>query len=289
MRTKRTIKGLLMVFAMAMVLSLTGITAEAAKNSRSVTLLTGESVDCTVIGIGTIKSAKSNKSKVVAAKKSTYGAKLTGKKKGSAKVVLTGSRGGKFTYNVTVKKRDFKVKLETLTVNGDLIVSVKNNTSVNIDDFYLTLNMTDMSTGYMFKRSADIYCVGAKKTGYACMNTSSYASTIDWDHVTYTLNYRRGAAYKYTNYEKKVNVTAKESGNYVNITAKTKKKYNGNGTIYVGCEVTFYDAAGNRIDIKNARISLYKNQQSNTTQIYKPAGAVRWTVKKRIMLKDYVS
>ncbi|MCM1500605.1 MAG: hypothetical protein NC124_19255 [Clostridium sp.] len=102
---KNTLKAIFAMLVMVMLFSFTGITAEAA-TTKKLTLYVGEQFTYTYSGIGEIKSVKSSKKSVVAAKqtsskksvvaaKQTFGKynEITAKKKGSAIVTVKGTKG----------------------------------------------------------------------------------------------------------------------------------------------------------------------------------------------------
>lgn len=290
MKNRKSIKCLLAAFAMVMVLSLTGITANAATKTDSFTLLVGEKLPISYIGMGTIKSVSSSKSKVAKAQKKGSGIQITAKKAGKTNVTVKGSRGNTFIHKITVAKANFKVTPITFIPNtyggGDLVVSIKNNTPAGIDWFDVNFSFKNAAGVEVESRTFTAFYVGKKQTATGTVYISD-VSQVDFNQTSYTLKYRRSADAKYSNYAKKVKFSESRDGNYINITAKTKSKYKGNGTISIAYEITYYDAAGNIIDMSDYTASLSSTRQSNTTQIYVPSDAANYSINKRVQLRTY--
>lgn len=292
MKNRKPIKCLLAAFAMVMVLSLTGITANAATKSEKLTLLVGEQYKPVYIGMGTIKSVKSSKSKVANAKKKSGGIQITAKKAGKTNVTVKGSRGNTFIHKITVAKANFVVAPTDFIPDsyggGDLIVTLTNKTPVGVDWFDIDFIFKNAAGGEVKKSSKTIFYVGKKQKASASIYfTSSEVNQIDLSKTTYQISYRRSAEATYTNYVKKIKFSEKRQDNILYITAKPKKKYKGNGTIYLSYEVTSYDAAGNVIDFSENRGSLSSTRKSDTTPVYLNSNAVRYSIKKRVLLRTY--
>lgn len=280
---KKSIKCLIAMIVMVMAFTVTGVTAEAKTKTDKMTLLVGEKTGYTYIGMGSIKSVKSSKKSVVAAKKYKGGSLMTAKKAGKANVTVKGSRG-KWIHKITVKKASFKVNY-TRTADGDFIVSFKNNTSVYLDSAQVTLTFKDSAGNKVVDRTAYIEVLGPKQTGYDRITDPWYYDNIDYSKTTYTINYNRTIDASYKNYSKKVKFTESKSGNYINVKAKTS--YKGKGTIYIGYEAKFYDSNKKLIDVANYSTTLYNSSKSSTTQIYMPSDAASYKITKRVVLKTY--
>lgn len=281
-KMKNSVKGLVALFVMVMALSLAGITAEAATKTKKLTLFVGEKIEYSYIGIGTLKSVKSNKSKIVSAKKSKGHSIMQAKKVGKATVTVKGTRGT-FKYNITVKKPSFNVDIQPF---GDyVLVGVKNNTTEYFNDIDVSLTFYDANGNPVGQRTAYTHYVGSKKT--AVDKVLVYYDNVDLSKTTYSVAWNRSIDYKYKDYGKKVNWSSSQDGGKVHVTVSTS--YKGDGSVYAGFNVVFYDAVGNIVGYTADYYEyLYKNKKVDTTDIYMPDGAVRYEiVNKRAMLKEY--
>lgn len=283
-KSKKSFKGLALVMAMALTFGFTGITAQAQTKTSNITLLKGEKVNYSYIGLGTIKKVKTSNKKIVAAKKYQGGSRMTAKKVGKANITVTGTNGN-WIHKVTVKKPDFKVKYSS-TKDGDILVSLQNKTSVYVDNFTITLIFKDSQGNQVTTKSAYMYYVGPKAKAYEIVNNpAEYYSNIDLNKTTYKITYNRSADATYKKYSAVTFSDKKTSNNYIAANAKTK--YKGNGYIYIAYEVKFYDVNKNLIDVTCYTASLSKSVKSKTTEIYMPSSAASYKITKRVYLKNY--
>ena len=274
-------KCLLAFFVLAFVFVVNSVSVEAKTKTEKLTLFKGEKVSYYYIGLGSIKSVKSNKSNVVSVKKKNGSVYMTAKKTGSAKVTVKGSRGT-YVHKITVKNATFDVKLDTLNENY-LLVTVKNKTAGYFDSVDIDFTFRDANNNVIGEKKAYISAVGSKKTGYDTISTYNIKNA-DLSKVNYKITFYRNVDSKYKNYDKQVKYSDTKSGNYVKLT--TKSSYKGNGGIYAGFTVFFYDASGKLINIYDGYNYLYKNKKSQTVDIYIPSGVVTYKVVKRVYLKS---
>ena len=296
MKNMKTIKSVVAMLVMVLALGCVSITAEAATKKDSLTLYVGESVAYSYYGMGTIKSVKSNKSKIVKASKYKGGSKMVAKKKGTAKVTVKGTKG---TWITTVKvkaKPKFKVTL-TPRADGYLTVQFKNTSSVYVDSATVDITYKDAAGNVLGTDTEYFSCIGAKKTATGETYVYVYPydeESIDWSKTTYEVTYDRSINYKYSDYTKKVkfstSVGTNASGSKI-LNVKTKISYKGDNGIYAGYSVYFYDAAGNVCGIRDYYHYMSgskKKYRTNTTAISFPSDAVSYKlVNKRAFMKKY--
>lgn len=284
---KRTIKTVMMVLVFVMAFAMTGSVSEA--KTDKFTLFVGEEVGYSYIGMGTIKSVKSSKSKVVSAKKYKNGSWMVAKKAGKATVTVKGARGT-WKHNITVKKSDFKVNFSKMSGNDRYCqVSVANNTSGYFDTFKVEATFRDASGNELYTNTEYFKYVGKKKTANSSLYMGSYYDKVDLSKTTYKLTFDRDIDYKYKDYSKKVTITDsvgkdKYNNDCVNIKAKTS--YKGKGTIYIAYDIFFYDEAGNLLNITTYTETLYKSKKSGTRQAAKPSKTASYKINKRVILKE---
>jgi len=281
---KNSMKCFIALFVMALALSVTGITAQAATKTKKLTLYVGEKVEYTYIGIGSLKSVKSSKSKVVSAKKKSGHSVMQAKKAGKATVTVKGTRGT-FKYNITVKKPSFSVSIQSLQ-NEYALVNVKNNTSGFFDSVDVILTLKDANGNPIAQKTVFINYLGSKKTALDKLYYGSY-DNVDISKTTYSVSFSRNLNATYKNYDSKVKWNSYQQDGKVYVTVSTS--YKGSGSIYAGYNVVFYDAIGNVINCSYDTYDfLYKNKKVNTTEFYVPDGAVSYTIiNKRAILRTY--
>lgn len=287
MKNKKVMKSIMAMFVMILAFSCFSITAEAATKTKKMTMYVGETFSYSYIGMGNIKSVKSNKKSVVTAKKikngSTVYNQMTAKKKGSAKVTVKGTRGT-YIYKITVKKKPNIVVSITPRTDGYATVTVNNKSSVYIENVNVEITYRNAAGTVIGDSTARIYCLGAKNKFADQVYPSVYpyrATDIDWSKTTYKIVYDRNPEYKYSNYTKKVKYTYSVKNGYLNI--KTKISYKGNNSVYAGYTVYFYDAAGNVVDVDNFYNYLSGSNAKYRTSTYTmrmPSDAVTYKISK---------
>jgi hypothetical protein len=289
-RRTNTVKTLVAMLVMTFALVMTGTVSQAATKSDKLTLYVGEKAAYSYIGVGTLKSVKSSKSKVVAAKKYKGGSYMEAKKAGKATVTVKGSRGT-WKHNITVKKLNYDLTYSLASNGEDLLVSLTNKTSDWFDDFYVTFTFYDEQGNELITRTKYLYYVGPKQTALGKISGFNYYDNIDYSKTTYSIETSRSYNYKYTNYEKKVNVTenvtTSGSSRYLNLTEKFKKKYKGSGTVYIAYKIEFFDENGQLLSVRDDWSLLAKSIQSNTTEVLFPSDAVSYKLTKRVVEKKY--
>lgn len=279
---KISLKCLVALFVMVMTICITGFTSEAKTKTSKLTLIVGEKLQYSYIGMGTLKSVKSNKKKIVSAKKSSGKAVMQAKKAGKATVTVKGTRGT-WKYNITVKKPSFDVRISPF--DDYALVSVKNNTSEYFDSIEVLLTFKDANGNPLGQKTVYTNYVGSKKT--AVDKVYLTYDNVDLSKTSYSVSFRRNVDYKYKNYDKKVNWSPRQEGNKVYVTVSTS--YKGKGGVYAGFNVVFYDANGNIISYSYDNYEyLYKNKKIDTTEFYIPDGATSYgVINKRAMVKEY--
>lgn len=281
------------MLVMVLALGCVSITAEAATKTKKMTMYVGETFSYWYTGMGTVKSVKTSKKKVVAAKKvkkgSTIYNQMTAKKKGSAKVTVKGTRGT-YVYNITVKATP---KIEVSFVpraDGYLTVNVNNKSKVNFDSVTVNITYKDAAGNVLGSDTANVYYLGAKKSAADDVYPYVYPydeASIDWNQTTFEVIYDRDPDYKYTDYTKKIKWTESVSNGYLNITTKTT--YKGDNSIYAAFSVLFYDAAGNVIGVTDGYnfLSGDKKYRTRTYDMRMPDGAVSYQILKRAVMRKY--
>lgn len=297
MKNMKTIKSIVAMLVMVLALGCVSISAEAATKNDKLTLYVGESISYSYYGIGTVKSVKSNKSKIVKASKYKGGSKMVAKKKGKAKVTIKGTRGT-WTTTVTVKAKPKFTATLTPIVNEystDVIVKLKNNSDAYFEDVTVTIKYYDAAGIELGSTRRTLYYLGAKKTATDDWAVNVYPhdeASIDWSKTTYAVEYNRSINYKYSDYSKKVKFTDKivnvDGKNYVRVNVKVN--YKGSNGIYPACSVCFYDAAGNIVDIDQSffYLSGSKKYRSKYYDHRMPEEAVSYKVtNKRAYMRAY--
>lgn len=283
MKVRKSIKCIILMFVMVVAFSVMGSTVEAATKTKKLTLLVGEKISYSYIGLGSIKSVKSSKSKIVSAKKKSGKSIMTAKKAGKAVVTVKGARGT-FKYNITVKKADFSTSISQITEDYALI-SVTNNTSVYFNYVDLNCIFKDAAGNPLKTYTPSVSYLGPKQTAYYKIYLVDNAVVANTDLSV--VDWTRSIDYTYKNYAKKVTMTDYISNGKLYVNAKTS--YKGSGYIYAAFDVLFYDAAGKLVGASTTNyISLYKNRKTDTDETYIPDGAVSYQiVNKRVILKEY--
>lgn len=288
MMKKKTLKTVLAMLVMVMAFSFAGITAEAATKTKKMTLYVGEKFTYSYVGMGTIKSVKSNKSSVVAAKKKSgkYN-EMTAKKKGSATVTVKGTKGT-YKYKITVKsKPSFNVKLEPRS-DGYVTVKVNNKSTVYCDNIKVYLSFKNAAGQEVTTETAYLFYLGAKKSGadevYPYPNKG-----IDYSKTTYKIVYDRDPDKTYSDYTKKVKFsTSKKNGK---VTVKTSITYKKKNYVYAGWTLYFYDAKGNVVSVRDGYEIMSgskKKYRTSSTEVIIPSDAVSYKlVNKRALMVKY--
>ncbi len=295
MKNMKTIKSIVAMLVMVLALGCVSITAEAATKTEKLTLYVGEQVAYNYIGLGKVKSVKSNKSKIVKASKYKSGSKMVAKKNGKAKVTVKGTKGT-YIYNVTVKAAPkFNVTV-TPRADGYINVDLQNKSSVYFDSVTVEFTYRDAAGNAIGSDIETFYYVGGKKKsvsqGYPSFTSYNLKDTVDWSKTSYNIKWDRSIGYKYSDYTKKISFNQKEvteSGRkYLQITFKTS--YKGKDGIWPACEVIYYDAAGNVVDVQKyfTYLSGSKKYRTSTEKHPMDSEAVSYKiVNKRAYMKKY--
>ncbi|MCM1497121.1 MAG: hypothetical protein NC124_01500 [Clostridium sp.] len=283
-RMNRPIKCLIAFFVMFLALNIACVTAEAKTKTYKINLYVGET-SVQYPSVGKIKSVKTNNKKIVSAKKKGAAINLTAKKKGSAKITVKGSRGT-YVYKVTVKNAVFDVTVGTSrTGNDDYLVTLENKTSDFFERVQVSAILRDTAGNPVEEIQLYFYAVGGKGKANSTFYTSTYDSTIDISKTTFTVvEFYRSTYTSYKNYLKNVNysLTQVEEDTYskkYRLTASTS--YKGQGTVFVGYDVFFYDIAGNVVDVSSFYIVLNKNQRVYSDDISVQSSAVRAEIQNK--------
>lgn len=281
---KNTLKTVFAMLVMVMAFSFAGITAQAATQTKKMTLYVGEKFTYSYIGMGKIKSVSSSKKSVVTAKKKSGNCEMTAKKKGSATVTVKGTRGT-YKYKITVKsKPKFNVTLER-RADGYINVKVNNKSNVYCDQVKIELSFKDTTGKEITKETAYIYYLGAKKSAVSDVYPFPNKG-IDYSKTTYKIIYDRYPDKSYSDYTKKVKFsTSKKNGKVI---VKTSINYKKSNDIYAGWSLYFYDAKKNVIGVRdgyNYMSGTSKKYRTNTTEVSMPSDATSYKlVSKRAML-----
>ncbi len=283
-RTKNFLKCLVALFVMVITLSLAGITAQAATKTKKLTLYVGEKVNYYYIGLGNLKSVKTNKKAVVAAKKKGRYNQMTAKKAGSATVTVKGTKGT-YVYKITVKKEpEIEVKLERRQDNC-ININVKNKSSAYLDNVYVDISYKNAAGQEVDSKKIYLYYLGAKKQA-AKEDYPINNKDVDLSKTTYKVTWSRNMNKDYSDYTKKVKYSLSQSDKYLNI--KTSISYKKSCNVFAGYTVYFYDANGNVIGIRdgyNYMSGSNKKYRTCTTQVRIPDQTVRYSlINKRAML-----
>lgn len=287
MKKKQTLKTVLAMLVMVMAFSFAGITAEAATKTKKMTLYVGEKITRSYIGMGKIKSVKSNKSSVVKArKKSGRYNEMTAKKKGKATVTVKGTYGT-FKYNITVKsKPKFDVKLER-RADGYITVNVKNKSDAYFNNLKVKISFKDAAGKEVTNDIVYIDYLGKKKSAADEIYPSN-SDRIDYSKTTYKIEYNRYPDKTYSDYTKKVKFSTSQKNGKV--TVKTSINYKKKNTVYAGWTIYFYDAKGNIVGIRDGYnyMSGSKKYRKSSTQLSMPYKATSYKlVNKRAMMIKY--
>lgn len=282
--TKNFLKCLVALFVMVITLSLAGITAQAATKTKKLTLYVGEKVNYYYIGLGNLKSVKTNKKAVVAAKKKGRYNQMTAKKAGSATVTVKGTKGT-YVYKITVKKEpEIEVKLERRQDNC-ININVKNKSSAYLDNVYVDISYKNAAGQEVDSKKIYLYYLGAKKQA-AKEDYPINNKDVDLSKTTYKVTWSRNMNKDYSDYTKKVKYSLSQSDKYLNI--KTSISYKKSCNVFAGYTVYFYDANGNVIGIRdgyNYMSGSNKKYRTCTTQVRIPDQTVRYSlINKRAML-----
>ena len=282
---KKYTKCMIAFLVMVMALSFAGITAQAATKTKKLTLFVGEKVNYYYIGLGTLKSVKTNKKSVVIAKKKGRYNQMTAKKAGSATVTVKGTRGT-YVYKITVKKRpEIEVKLDRRQ-DGYININVKNKSSAYLDNVYVNISYKNAAGQEVDSSKMYFYYLGAKKQA-AKEDYPSHNKDIDMSKTTYEVTWSRDLNRDYSDYTKKVKYSLSQSDKYLNI--KTSISYKKSCTVYAGYTVYFYDSNGNIIYIRdgyNYMSGSSSKYRTSTTQVRIPDQTASYSlVNKRAMLK----
>lgn len=282
---KKSTKCLIALFLMVVTLSFAGITAQAATKTKKLTLFVGEKVSYYYIGLGNLKSVKTNKKAVVAAKKKGKYNEMTAKKAGSATVTVKGTKGT-YIYKITVKKEpEIEVKLDRRQ-DGYININVKNKSSVYLDNVYINISYKNAAGQEVDSSKMYFYYLGAKKQA-AKEDYPMYSKDVDMSKTTYTVTWSRNIDKDYSDYTKKVKYSLSQSDKYLNI--KTSISYKKSCTVYAGYTVYFYDSNGNIIGIRdgyNYMSGSSKKYRTCTTQVRIPDQTASYSlVNKRAMFK----
>ena len=282
---KKTMKKILLVFAMIFVVGCIQTTAQA--KTTKIKLYVGEEISYYYIGIGTLNRVKSSNSKVVSAKLKNSRCHMVAKKAGTATVTSKGSRGT-FVHKVTVKKPSFKINAVRFN-DRYAKISLKNNNGSCFDSLRVLVTFKDKNGKVLYSDSAYMYSVCSKQTVTYSVYLGANYQDVDMSKTTYKVQMSRNPDRKYKNYGKKVSYSEKQrvsgSSTYIDVTSKTS--YKGKGTISVEYDVLFYNAEGKLIYISNYSATLYKNSNKKTTSILMPYNATSYKIVKRAMLYEY--
>lgn len=267
---KQTMKRLVtFCLAVAMMLSLfPAMTAKAATKTENLTLYVGEAIYVTNY-YDVTKVTTSNKKVLAVAKDkdNKSHANLTAKKAGTSTVTITTKRGT-MKYKVTVKKLAFDVKLTQLS-EGEVLVSVKNNTKQIFDYAYVTYTLKGADGAVLEKDKKMIESLLPGKTSYEKIIYSSYNFTIDIAQCSGKVtSVERYPSAKYTDRSAKVVITDSvdmdENPGYATITLKLKNKISSSvsGNAYI----MLYDADDQLIGMRQVYIYL-KGSAVNTETV----------------------
>ncbi|MBE5925362.1 MAG: hypothetical protein E7271_13060 [Lachnospiraceae bacterium] len=282
--TKRLIMTFVAVFAMALALSVTSISAQAATKKKKVTMLTGEKASIYVIG-GKIKSVSSSKKKVCAAKKKGKDCIITAKKAGKAKVTIK-TTNGSLVYTVTVKSNPFKVSCTPLSADT-LLVEVKNSSNVYFESATISNTLCDAAGIPVTTKNCYIYNLGANDTAYATIKV--YETGIDLTKTMSTVpEYSRSIDYKYSKYNGVQISEPYLEGRYVKERVSTNYS-NKRGYVKVAVDIAFYNAAGQIIKVDTDTFSLDNiNKVKTSYGNLMPSDAVSYAIiSKRVFKKEY--
>lgn len=257
---KQAMKRLLtLCLAVAMIAVLLPATVtQAATKAESLTLYVGEKIYVTNYS-NVSKVSTSNKAVVAAAKdkENATHANLTAKKAGTATVTIT-TKSGTMKYKVTVKKLSFDVKLTQLS-EGEVLISVKNNTKQTFDYAYVTYTLKGADGAVLEKDKKMVDDLLPGKTSYAKIIYSTYDFTIDISQCSGKVTeVDRSISAKYTDRSAKVSITdtmdLDVNPGYATLTMKLKNKISSSvsGTVYI----MLYDAADQLIGVRPLSIYL---------------------------------
>jgi hypothetical protein len=144
--------------------------------------------------------------------------------------------------------------------NGNLLVTVKNNTKQTFEDIILTYTLRDETGEVKEKNTVTVYDVVAGKTVYTSISYSPYAFTPDLSQCTVTAtSVDRNPSYKYTNASSKVTTTVtqedSDSANTMKFSVKTKNTLKDK-RVYGYVYIRIYDEDGNLVDLEKLSVSL---------------------------------
>lgn len=267
---KQTMKKLV-TFCLAVVMIITllpAVPTKAATKTENLTLYVGEAIYVTNY-YDVTKVTSSNKKVLAAAKdkENKSHANLTAKKAGTSNVTITTKRGT-MKYKVTVKKLSFDVKLTQLS-EGEVLVSVKNNTKQTFDYAYVTYTLKGEDGAVLEKDKKMVDNLLPGKTSYAKIMYSTYDFTIDIDQCSGKITeVDRSISAKYTDRSSKVSITdtmdMDVNPGYATLTLKLKNKVSSSvsGTVYI----MLYDSGDKLIGVRPLSIFL-KGSAVNTETV----------------------
>lgn len=239
-----------------------GTQAAAKTKTQKDTLLVGEVVNYTPFG--TLKSVSTSKKSVATVKKSGGKAVVTAKKAGTATITIKSNRGIN-KVKLTIKKADITCGLKVLP-NGYVLLSVKNNTPVYIDDATISYTLKTPEGETIAQNTRTVSDLMPKKTAYEKISYNDYSFTVSSENssAVYSGGSRTlSAKYKSRISTTNVTVTDESDGK---LTLKVQNKYSGaiRGTI----DVLFYDEAGKVIYYNDYYVYMKgKEIASNTVNV----------------------
>ena len=283
MKTMKRISALILSIALLIALC-PQISASAAVNTQSDTLLVGEVVNYTAF-LGTIESVSSNKKTVATVKKKNGKAVVTAKKGGKAVITIKTSRVTN-KINLTVKKANFNCSLELLP-DGYVLISVKNNTSVFIDSATVSYTLKNPEGEVITEnKTCTVSALMPNETAYAKVYYDSYHFTVNIPGSSAKVqSQNRSLSAKYTSRISTTKVTVTDEDTEARkLAVKIQNKYSGSINGYV--DFLFYDADGNIINVSSR--SLYLQGNATTSEsISTPAEYVSYKTVIRSYSKTY--
>lgn len=268
MKAKKTLRrALSLALALVMVISLVpAMNTKAATTKKSLTLYVGEAIYYT--DYGKVKSVSSSSKSVVSVakdKKNNTHANITPKKAGKATVTIK-TVYGTHKLTITVKKLNFKVSMKDLG-NGNILVSVKNNTSQIFDSVKVAYSLVDMYGNEVARDYITVSALIPDLVSYGTISYSRSTFTPDIESCAAKVVYAdRSINYKYTNRGSKVSkkVTSEnDQSSYLEVNVTLKNTISDNVSGY--CYLQVYDCDNNLIGIEKRSVYL----RGNSIETYK--------------------
>ncbi len=270
---------------------LPAVPAQAAE--KKMTLYVGEAIYFTDYSNVT-KVSSSNKKVLAVAKDKDYPthANMTAKKAGTSNVTIK-TKKGTTKYKVTVKKADLKVSLKQVS-DGNVVVSVKNNTKQIFDDVTVTYTLKGADGAVLEKDTMTVSALIPGKTSYARLSYSSYSFTIDIAQCSGKVTaVSRSLTAKYTESASKLKITdsvdMSENAGYATLHLKFKNKSSKSVTGYV--HILIYNADNELIGVRPYSVYVKGSAtESDTVKLdtqYVYKGYDHYKLVKTLYTKDY--